>query len=103
LARDSLSLPEPVLCALRAYYVLNETWIAGLLERAQVEHGHRLASAPMTVARVVFSGLQNAKVAARLFGDTGRVRAVADLLMAATGQGSSRPHQATLQGEVSEA
>lgn len=84
LSTDSLSLSEPVQRALRGYYMLNETWIAGLLDRAQAEHGRKLAASPMTVAKVIFAALQNAKVSARLFGDTGRARSAAEMLLAVT-------------------
>ncbi|MGH8788656.1 MAG: TetR/AcrR family transcriptional regulator [Cupriavidus necator] len=83
LSTETLCLPESVHKMLQGFFLMNEQWLAGLLERAQPQRSTPFPVPPARLAQVVFGSLQSGLIAARLFGTSDRVEAAADTLMAA--------------------
>jgi TetR/AcrR family transcriptional repressor of nem operon len=83
LSAETLCLPESVHKLLQGFFLLNEKWLTGLLERAQPHRKVPFPVPPAQLSQVIFGALQSGLIAARLFGTPDRVEAAADTLMAA--------------------
>jgi TetR/AcrR family transcriptional repressor of nem operon len=83
LSTEVLCLPESVHKMLQGFYLMNEQWLAGLLERAQPQRSAPFPVPPARLAQVIFGSLQSGLISARLFGTSERVESAADTLMAA--------------------
>lgn len=83
LSAETLCLPESVHELLQTFFLMNERWLTGLLERAQPQRATPFPVPPARLAQVVFGSLQSGLISARLFGTSDRVESAADTLLAA--------------------
>jgi TetR/AcrR family transcriptional repressor of nem operon len=81
-AAEYATLPAPMQEELRAFFDGNQAWLAGLLQEGLAAGAFRLRDAPAAHARVILSALEGAMLVARVQGDAGSFRAVADQLLA---------------------
>jgi TetR/AcrR family transcriptional repressor of nem operon len=80
LAAEFRTLPGPMQEAVRRFFELNESWVAGLVESGRAADA--APADPRTVARTLVGGLQGAMLVARTDGDLERFRATAAALAA---------------------
>ncbi|AQV97606.1 TetR family transcriptional regulator [Cupriavidus necator] len=83
LSADVLMLPDTVRAAMQDFISLNEQWLAHLFERAAAQRKAPYPVPPQQLAQVVYGGLQNGLISARLFGTPDRLDAAAALLTSA--------------------
>lgn len=83
LSTEVLCLPEPVHKVLKDFYLINEAWLAKLLERGQKERDTPYPVPPEMLAQVIYGAVQNGLIAARLFGTQERLEAAAETLLGA--------------------
>lgn len=83
LSAEVLALPPAVSAMLQDHYRTNETWIAGLLHRAELERGKPYPVPPQAFAKVLYGAIQNGMITDRMSGTTDRLHAATDMLVGA--------------------
>ena len=78
LAAEHSTIPGPVLELVRAFFLDNETWIAGILLEGRKSGRIAFAGPASPVARALMSAIEGAMLAAKAFGDLDRFDAVAE-------------------------
>ncbi|MGI4985600.1 MAG: TetR/AcrR family transcriptional regulator [Janthinobacterium lividum] len=78
LAADMASLPESVQAGVRAYFEMNEAWLATVLADGRDEGVLVVRGTPEASARTLMAAFQGSVLAARLFGEPSRVAEVID-------------------------
>ncbi len=78
LAAEHSTIPGPVLELVRAFFLDNETWIAGILLDGRNSGRIAFAGPAIPVARALMSAIEGAMLAAKTFGDLDRFDAVAE-------------------------
>jgi TetR/AcrR family transcriptional regulator, transcriptional repressor for nem operon len=73
LAADVATLPDAVRSALRAFFKMNESWLAKVLAQGAREHTLIVTGKPEHAARTLFAALQGSVIASRLFGTKSRL------------------------------
>jgi TetR/AcrR family transcriptional repressor of nem operon len=81
LAAEFGTLPEPMQHALRAFFALNERWLASLLERGEREGCFVLRVPASEAASMLVSALEGAMLVARASGETTKFESAARLLL----------------------
>lgn len=81
-AAEYATLPAPMQDELRVFFADNQVWLAGLLQEGLAAGAFALREAPAERARVILSALEGAMLIARVQGDDGHFRAVAEQLLA---------------------
>jgi TetR/AcrR family transcriptional regulator, transcriptional repressor for nem operon len=76
------TLPAAMQAAIRAFFELNEKWLARLLERGSREGSLRLRMPAAGAARMLVGALEGEMLVARAYGDPERFTAAARLLIA---------------------
>lgn len=82
LAADLASLPESVRQAVRAYFDMNEAWLAAVLAQGQAQGVLVVKTSPQAAARALMAAFQGSVLAARLFGEPRRAVEVVDAWLA---------------------
>jgi TetR/AcrR family transcriptional repressor of nem operon len=82
LAADIASLPDEVRHAVQAFFKLNETWLAKVLEQGQADGTLRVSGNAESTARAVFASFQGSVMASRLFQTQARIDDVVNSLKA---------------------
>jgi TetR/AcrR family transcriptional repressor of nem operon len=85
------TLPPPMQDAIRAFFEVNESWLA-----AQIEHGMRAGRlsprlSPRESARMLVGALEGEMLVARAYGDPARFETAARLLLVQLNDGASAP------------
>lgn len=75
LATEYSTLPPELVAEVRGFYEDNERWLTGVLTAGRKAGVVRFAGSAADVARVLFSSLEGAMLAARAFADVGRLDA----------------------------
>lgn len=94
LATEFATLPEAVREEVRAFYQETEGWLAWVLEEGRSTGAFRFEEEPAVVARTFLATLEGAMIAARTFGDEGRLAAAGRWLidsLSSHGAGSGSP------------
>ena len=78
LATDFPTLPETVQQQVQAFFGENETWLEKVLKTGRDQGVLHFKGAPKAMAKTIFSTLEGAMIAARLFNDDKRLRSAAD-------------------------
>jgi TetR/AcrR family transcriptional regulator, transcriptional repressor for nem operon len=81
LAGEHQTLPLPMRDALVRFFDMNETWLAGLLERGRVDGSIPVHGPSVDTARLILSSLEGAMLVARADGDVARFDSTARSLM----------------------
>lgn len=97
LSAEVMVLPDSVRGLLKDHFQINETWIVGLLRRAEAERGQPYPVPPAAFAKVLYGAIQNGLVTARMSGSTDRFDAATDMLLDAVGHA---PHAPATVGEA---
>jgi TetR/AcrR family transcriptional repressor of nem operon len=82
LAADILTLPAEIRDEVRAFFELNERWLAGVLEEGRSSGLLQFAGEPEVEARLLVASLEGALLVARSYGDVERYRELAGKLLA---------------------
>ena len=96
-AAEYATLPPPMQTAIRAFFELNEGWVAQQLELGVRSGALALRVPPRDAARMLVGALEGEMLVARAWGDPGRFAAAAALLLgqlavrAADGRVARRP------------
>ncbi len=69
LAAEYSTLPAPVQSAIRAFFDLNEAWLASVLERGQQQRTLDFGEPPREVARFLLGALEGAMLVSRTYAD----------------------------------
>ncbi|AZG16591.1 TetR/AcrR family transcriptional regulator [Cupriavidus pauculus] len=83
LSAEVLALPDSIRKYLQEHFQANETWIANLLRRTEIESGQPYPVPPPALAKVLYGAIQNGIITARMSGSTDRLDAAADMLLGA--------------------
>lgn len=81
LATEFATLPEELQREVTRFFAGTEAWLARILAEGQVSGEAAFDGLPTAVARTVFSALEGAMIAARAFGDAGRLAAAGEWLV----------------------
>jgi len=90
LAAEYSTLPAPMQSALRAFFEMNESWLAELLEAGRREGTLALQTTAADAARMLVGALEGEMLVARAYGDPARFIAAAELLVAQLDGGRER-------------
>jgi TetR/AcrR family transcriptional repressor of nem operon len=90
LAAEYSTLPAPMQSALRAFFEMNESWLAELLEAGRHEGTLALRTTAADAARMLVGALEGEMLVARAYGDPARFIAAAELLVAQLDGGRER-------------
>ena len=82
LAADILTLPAEIRDEVRAFFDLNEHWLARVLDQGRSSGLLRFAGSAEVEARLLVASLEGALLVARSYGDVERYRELADKLLA---------------------
>lgn len=82
LAAEHGTLPDSMRRELRHFFDVNETWLAGVLERGRTQGLLHFDGAAGEVARMLLGALEGAMMLARSYGDAGQFRTSAERLLA---------------------
>lgn len=82
LAAEFSTLPGPVQESIRAFFEMNEEWLAGVLEEGRVRGEIAFEGAARETAAFFVSALEGAMLLARSYGDISRFEAAARRLIA---------------------
>jgi len=82
LAAEHGTLPDSMRRELRHYFDVNETWLAGVLERGRAQGLLHFDGAAREVACMLLGAFEGAMMLARSYGDAGQFRASAERLLA---------------------
>lgn len=77
LASDQATLSDATQAHVRKFFVENETWLADLLKEGREKGKFEFTGSPATQAETIFSMLEGAMIAARLFNDEKRLLSAA--------------------------
>jgi TetR/AcrR family transcriptional repressor of nem operon len=72
-ASDQITLPATTQTQVKKFFVENEEWLAGLLKEGKETGKFTYEGSPVTKAETIFSMLEGAMIAARLFNDEKRL------------------------------
>ena len=78
LATDFPTLPEAVQQQVQTFFSENELWLEKVLKNGRDQGALHFKSTPKAMAKTIFSTLEGAMIAARLFNDDKRLRSAAD-------------------------
>lgn len=81
LAAEYRTLPKPMQDAVLAFFDVNETWVAGVLEAGRRDGTLAFAGSASDAARMIVAGLEGAMLVARPYADVARFRAAAGQLL----------------------
>ena len=81
LASEFATLPPGVQVEVRAFFASVEKWLAGILSKGRSAGELRFPGEPEDTARVLFSALEGAMMAARAFGDEKRLASAGKFLV----------------------
>jgi len=81
LASEFATLPSGVQAEVRAFFTSVEKWLAGVLSEGRAADELRFPGEPEDAARVLFSSLEGAMMAARAFGDEKRLTSAGKFLV----------------------
>jgi TetR/AcrR family transcriptional repressor of nem operon len=81
LATEFATLPAELQREVTRFFEHTEAWLARILAEGQGSGESAFEGPPTAVARTVFSALEGAMIAARAFGDTGRLVATGEWLV----------------------
>lgn len=76
-ASDMITLPDSAQVQVRHFFAENEEWLAGLLKAGRDAGKFKFDGSPRTEAETIFSMLEGAMIAARLFNDEKRLLSAA--------------------------
>ena len=82
LAADILTLPSEIRDEVRAWFRLNERWLARVLDAGRTRGLLRFTGSPEVEARLLVASLEGALLVARTYGDVERYRQLAEKLLA---------------------
>ena len=88
LAAEYSSLPAPMQQEIRAFFDVNEEWLAQLLAEGRDSHALHFDGSAQDMARLFMSALEGAMLVARPYGDPARFQVSADRLL---GEITSQP------------
>lgn len=83
LSAEVMALPDTIRKYLQEHFQANETWIANLLRRTEIESGRPYPVPPQVLAKVLYGAIQNGIITARMSGSSDRLDAAADMLLGA--------------------
>lgn len=83
MAGEFATLPAAVQREVRAFFEAAERWLAGVLWAGRKERELKFEGTPEATARVLFSSLEGAMMAARAFGDEERLVSAGEWLVSA--------------------
>ncbi len=89
-AAEYATLPGPMQAALRVFFELNESWLAGLLAQGEREGALLLGAPASDAARMLVGALEGEMLVARAYGEPGRFAAAAQLLLTQLEHGAER-------------
>jgi TetR/AcrR family transcriptional regulator, transcriptional repressor for nem operon len=81
LAADYATLPDPMRARVVRFFDDNEVWLTTVLEDGREKGRIRFEGSARPVARTLIGGLEGAMLVARPYGDIGRFRDTAELLI----------------------
>lgn len=81
LAAEYASLPAPMQEEIRAFFDINEEWLAGILDEGRERRALRFEGDPREVARLLLGSLEGAMLVARPYADLDRFEAAARRLL----------------------
>lgn len=82
LAADYATLPDPMRTRVVTFFDDNEAWLVDVLEDGRAAGTVRFEGPPEAIARTLVGGLEGAMLVSRPYGDIGRFREAAALLIA---------------------
>ena len=82
LAAEYSSLPSPMQEEIRAFFDVNEAWLAGLVAKGREAGELHFEGSAQDTARLLLSSLEGAMLVARPYGDPARFQVSADRLLA---------------------
>jgi TetR/AcrR family transcriptional repressor of nem operon len=82
LAADYATLPDPMRTRVVTFFDDNEAWLVNVLEDGRAAGTVRFDGPPEAIARTLVGGLEGAMLVSRPYGDVGRFREAAALLIA---------------------
>lgn len=81
LAAEYSSLPEPMRAEIRAFFDLNERWLAGVVEQGRAAKLFNSRGSSQEVARLVLGALEGAMLVSRPYNDVRRFAASASQIL----------------------
>ncbi len=81
LAAELLTLPEDVRQEIQGFYQEHEVWLREVLEAGQVAGTLQFTGSSAVAAQTILAGLEGGMLAARVYGQSGRYRAISQYMM----------------------
>ena len=81
LAAEHESLSDPVIKEVSQFFMDNERWLTGLLEKGLAEDEFSFSGAPLDTAKLILSALEGAMVIAESMSDLGRLETVSEWIL----------------------